>query len=696
MMSESDRARSVRTASFHQSHLGKACIVLLACFLPCLGAVASPGTSAARTVDWGEVDAIFKSIDNSDSPAASVAIVWEGEPVYVRSYGMANIEEGTKANADTAFPLASVTKQFTAYAVLKLAEQGKLSIDAPITTYLPELRYHDVSVRHLMNQIGGVPGASLSAYGNFSTSSTAGLLEMYKAQDGLVAKPGTRWSYQNSNYFLLDAIVQRVSEKSLAAYLHDEVFAPLGMTHSFFPFGPGWTRENRAFGYASRDGTYRNLDTIDVYTDLTGSGGMYASINDLLRWDRAFYASNPAAKWRREEGRYLSGRPVGYGAGLNVRHVDGVRSWEHGGTSGATSTYIAHYPDYGAAIIVLIASDRFRPQGEAAAFARQIRKMMFDRFLPNGIPKQQAQAAWKPWTRDQRASMAGRWFGELNGRMQSIDLSLLPDGELGVAMFDGFKAPLKQVGDSQFAVEGQQTVVLTLSGDEISAVDEGKTLASLRRIPQGSPRPIPQDIAGHYSAPALNGGVWTLAWQEDVLIATSPRGGSTPMPSFHDNIIGSNDSGLFMAFDGEPGVGAGLTLLAGQVPPIRMTRTDARPAITLLMQAIDDGGAEAAWSRYREMRASPARYAFSEAAMNALGYKLLQAQRAKEALAVFEMMVDAYPASLNALDSLADGQQANGMREAAMASYERILSLQPNQGNARQALQRLRDAAPVP
>lgn len=670
--------------------------MLLACFLPCLGAVASPGTSAARTVNWGEVDAIFKSMDNSDSPAASVAIVWDKEPVYVRSYGMANIEEGAKANADTAFPLASVTKQFTAYAVLKLAEQGKLSLDAPITTYLPELGYDDVSVRQLMNQTGGVPGASLSAYGNFSTGSTAGLLEMYKAHDQLVAKPGTRWSYQNSNYFLLDAIVQRVSLQSLAAYLRDEVFASLGMTRSFFPFGPGWTRENRAFGYVWRDGAYRNVDTVDVYTELIGSGGMYASINDLLRWDRAFYADNPAAKWRREEGRYLSGLPVGYGAGLNVRHVDGVRSWEHGGTSGATSTYIAHFPDYGAAIIVLIASDRFRPQGEAAAFAQQIRKMMFDRFLPQGVPKQPAQKAWKPWARDQRASMAGRWFGEWNGRMQSMDLSPLPDGELGVAMFDGFKATLKQVGDSQFAVAGHETVVLTLSAEEVGATDEGKTLAVLHRVPHGSPRPIPPDIAGNYSAPALNGGVWTLAWQEDVLVATSPRGDSTPMPSFFDNIIGSNDSGLFMAFDGESGLVAGLTLLAGQVPPVRMTRTDVRPSITLLRQAIDEGGTEAAWSRYKEMRASPERYAFSEAAMNTLGYKFLQAQRVKEALAIFEMMVDAYPGSLNAIDSLADGQQANGMREAAMASYERILSLQPNQGNARQALQRLRDAAPVP
>lgn len=696
LTSHPGRAQPVQSIPVSQSRLWKAWILLLACLLPCVGALASPAASNGSKAVWGEVDALFKSIDNRDSPAASVAIVWDKAPVYVRSYGMANIEEGTKANADTAFPLASVTKQFTAYAVLKLAEQGKLSLDGPITTYLPDLGYHDVSVRQLMNQTGGVPGAALSAYGNFSTSNTAGLLEMYSAQDQLLSKPGTRWSYQNSNYFLLDAIVQRVSRKPLAAYLHDEVFAPLGMTRSFFPFGPGWTRENRAFGYVWRDGAYRNVDTVDVYTELTGAGGMYASINDLLRWDRAFHADNPAAKWRRDEGRYLSGLPVGYGAGLNVRHVEGVRSWEHGGTSGATSTYIAHYPDYGAAIIVLIASDRFRAQGEAAAFARQIRKMMFDRFLPRGVPMQPAQAAWKPWTRDQRASMAGRWFGEWNGRMQSMDLTLLPDGELGVAMFDGFKATLKQVGDSQFAVEGHETVVLTLSGGEISAADEGKTLASLRRIPQGSPRPIPSDIAGHYSATALNGGIWTLAWQEGVLVATSPRGASTAMPPFHDNIIGSNDSGLFMAFDGESGAVAGLTLLAGQVPPIRMTRTEARPAISLLAQAIDDDGTEAAWSRYREMRASPGRYAFSEAAMNALGYKLLQSQRAKEALAVFETMVDAYPASLNALDSLADGQQANGMREAAMASYERILSLQPNQGNARQALQRLRNAAPVP
>ena len=301
----------------------------LALVLASLGACSSTSsdTPEHRIVDWQEVDTLFKSVDNDHSPAASVAIVWNHKPVYVKSYGMADIEHGVKANADTAFPLASVTKQFTAYAVLKLAEQNKLSLDAPITSYLPELGYHDVSVRQLMNQTGGVPGESMSGYGNFSTITIAGLLDMYKAQDQLVARPGTRWSYQNSNYFLLDVIVQRVSGKSLPEYLREEVFVPLGMARSFFPFGPGATRENRAFGYIWRNDEYQNVDTAEVYTELAGAGGMYASINDLLRWERAFYAENAAAKGRREEGRYLSGEAVGYGAGLNVRHLDGMRSW---------------------------------------------------------------------------------------------------------------------------------------------------------------------------------------------------------------------------------------------------------------------------------------------------------------------------------------------------------------------------------
>jgi CubicO group peptidase (beta-lactamase class C family) len=630
---------------------------------------------------------LFKAVDDDQSPAVSVAIVWKHEPVYVRSYGMADIEKGVKANADTAFPLASLTKQFTAYAVLMLAEQNKLSLDAPIATYLPELSYSNVTVRQLMNQVGGVPGTSLARYGAFSTATTADLLDMYKVQDQLVAEPGTQWAYQNSNYFLLDAIVQRVSRTSLAEYLHDQVFVPLGMTHSFFPFGPGSTHENRAYGYRSRDGAYQNVDTVDVYTDLTGAGGMYSSVQDLLRWDRAFYSSNAAAQGRREEGHYLSGEPIGYGAGLNVRHLDGVRSWEHGGTSGATSTYIAHYPEYGAAIIVLIASDRFRPEGEAMALTQQIRKLMFSRFMTDRTPEADAQGNWSPWSQEALASVVGGWFGEWNGRMQRLDLSMLDSGKLEVAMFDGFKATLKQVGDSKFSIEGHEEVEIALGADQITASDEGKTLATLHRIPSGLPPATPLDLAGYYTSPALNKGVWTLELRDGVMFATGPGGDSAPMPPFFGNLIGSNATGLFLELDDSSGPERGLVLRAGQVPPIRLTRTSVRPATAILKQAMEDDGAEAAWSKYKDMLKTPERYDFVENAMNALGYKLLQSQRPGDALMVFKMLVDSFPNSLNALDSLADGQLASGEREAAMATYERILSLQPNQAAAKQALQ---------
>lgn len=669
-----------------------AVLSLLVMVLPGMPAFGNPQAAGSADDAWDAVDAIFEAVDNDASPAASVAIVWDHKLVHARSYGMANIEHGVRATPDTAFPLASMTKQFTAYAVLLLAEQGKLSLDAPVSRYLPELHYDNVTVRQLMNQTGGVPGASLARYGNFSNSSMASLLQMYTVADGLVAEPGTRWAYENSNYFLLDAIVQRVSRKSLAAFLREEVFLPLGMTRSFFPFGPGATHDNRAFGYFAKDGSYQNADAVDYYTDLVGAGGMYASLNDLLRWERAFYAGNEAARGRREDGRYRSGQPVGYGAGLNVRRVDGVLSWEHGGTSGATSTYIAHYPDFGAAIIVLIASDRFRAQGEASAFTQQIRKLLFSRYGVAPVATDDGKVGWSPWSREKLASMTGTWFGDWNGRMQSLALRLDPEGRLQVVMFDGFKPVLKQVGESSFSVEGYDSVKLTLSTDEIVAEDEHKTLATLRRATAPSTLPL-ADLAGFYTAPALNGGVWTLEWRDGQLAAISPAGQLAPMPPFSGRLIGTNDTGLFLEIDGEPGPDVGLTLRAGQVPPIRMTRTKVRPAIGLLKQVIDAQGADAGWAKYREMRKTPERFDFSEAGFNAFGYQLLQQKRPVEAVAVFAMMVDAYPNSPNALDSLADGQQANGDIAAAIATYERILALQPHQGSAQAALQRLRAAA---
>ena len=287
--------------------------------------------------------------------------------------------------------------------------------------------------------------------------------------------------------------------------------------------------------------------------------------------------------------------------------------------------------------------------------------------------------------------MAGRWFGDWNGRMQTMDIAQLADGALEVAMFDGFRATLNQVGESQFSAIGHESVVLSLAEDKVTANDEGKTIAVLQRIPHDEPRATPIEVAGFYTSPALNHGVWTLQWQEGELVATSPRGTSAPMPPLFGNVVGSNNTGLFMEFDD-----GGLILRAGQVPPIRMTRTDIRPAIAELSKAIETQGANAAWASYRDMRKTVERYDFSEAALNAYGYQLLQRQRPRDAVEIFKMMVDSHPESLNALDSLADGQKASGEREAAITTYERILAMQPNQGAVRQALQQLRDAGSGP
>jgi CubicO group peptidase (beta-lactamase class C family) len=222
-----------------------------------------------------------------DVPGASVLVVKDGETVFARSYGYADLESRTRATPQTNYRLASVTKQFTAAAILLLAEDGRLSIDDTVQRWLPSLPQHDITIRQLLSHTSG-----LIDYEDVMPADTkeplhdADVLRLLEGQDRTYFAPGTSYRYSNSGYALLALIVGKASGQDFAAFLRERIFEPLGMKNTV-AFEDGISSvAKRAYGYSEIDGRWQRTDQ-SFTSAVLGDGGIYSSIEDLAKWNAA-------------------------------------------------------------------------------------------------------------------------------------------------------------------------------------------------------------------------------------------------------------------------------------------------------------------------------------------------------------------------------------------------------------------------
>jgi CubicO group peptidase (beta-lactamase class C family) len=185
-----------------------------------------------------EIDQIVRQEIDLQGPGVAIAVVKEGKPVHIEGYGVANLEWDCPIRPDTVFRLASITKQFTATAIMLLEHQGKLRLDDSITIYLPDYPTHDrtITITHLLNHTSGIK--SYTSLDIFVTDiakkdmSPADLLAYFKNLP-LEFEPGTRFLYNNSGYHLLGLLIEKLAEMSYEQFIQQFIFQPLGMNHSY-------------------------------------------------------------------------------------------------------------------------------------------------------------------------------------------------------------------------------------------------------------------------------------------------------------------------------------------------------------------------------------------------------------------------------------------------------------------------------
>ncbi|MFN0121554.1 MAG: serine hydrolase domain-containing protein, partial [Blastocatellia bacterium] len=248
--------------------------------------------SLAAQVRPRQIDAVFAGYDKPGAPGCEVAVLKDGRTLYRRGYGLANLEHNIPIAANSMFMIASAAKPFTALCILLLEKDGRLRLDDPVHKYVPELPDygHPITLRHLLGHTSGLRDILalhvLSGRDNEDSASAADLFDLIYRQRELNFRTGAEWMYSNTNYLLLGQIVARVSGRSLAQFADARIFKPLGMNHTHF-YERGQIVPRRVTGYQRVEDGYR-IAPEDVFY-VTGGAGVWATMEDLTRWDAVFY-----------------------------------------------------------------------------------------------------------------------------------------------------------------------------------------------------------------------------------------------------------------------------------------------------------------------------------------------------------------------------------------------------------------------
>jgi CubicO group peptidase (beta-lactamase class C family) len=307
-------------------------------------------------------------IDEHISAGVAIGIMSEGKIIYAKGFGLANLETGTKVTPDSVFQLGSMTKQFTAAAVVLLSEQGKLGIDDPLSKYFPDFpRANEVTIRELLNHTSGIhsilmPGAPPTAEQAVNVHSTADVIALIQGQQNLYEfEPGTSRRYSNSGYFLLGGIVEKVSGVPFGDFLQQNIFSRAGMTATAL--------DKQTEVVPHRASGYDHVPGSDIYTHPTlandigggGAGGVRSTVGDMLRWQDALLAgrvvSAAGVKAMTAVGVLKNGQPAlgpRYGFGLQVGQDNGQESVYHGGGGPGFAGEFKFYPNDHVAYVVLI------------------------------------------------------------------------------------------------------------------------------------------------------------------------------------------------------------------------------------------------------------------------------------------------------------------------------------------------------
>ncbi|MGE4459073.1 serine hydrolase domain-containing protein [Stenotrophomonas sp. Y-13] len=333
----------------------------------CLFALSTVAGAAPPAAPDAGIDGLMQRYDGR-VPGAAVLVLKDGQPVFRRGYGLAVLEDGTPVSPATNFRLASVSKQFTAAAILLLAEDGALSIDDPLKKWLPELPAvaDAMTLRQLLSHSSGLLDyEDLMDPADTRQVHDIDVLHLLQKENRTYFAPGSSYRYSNSGYALLALVVGKASGSDFASFLRQRIFLPLGMTATFAHQDGVDEVPERAYGYSQIDGHWQRTDQ-STTSAVLGDGGIYSSIDDLAKWDAALYDERLLRRASLQQAfSAATATPEPdvphYGFGWRI---NGDALW-HSGESIGFRNVIVRYPKQKLTVVVL--SNRNDPEPYALA-----------------------------------------------------------------------------------------------------------------------------------------------------------------------------------------------------------------------------------------------------------------------------------------------------------------------------------------
>lgn len=408
------------------------------------------------------------------APGCAVGVSLNGESVFEKAFGMAEMEHSVANTPQTIFESGSVAKQFTAAALVLLQQDGKLDLDDQVRKYIPELPDYGspLTIRQMLNHTAGLRDwgsvMALTGVGRGDRVITQDVaLDVIARQKSLDFKPGAEFSYTNSGYNLAAIIVERVSKQKFGDFLAERLFKPLGMTNTSVRDDYRRIVPHRAQAY-SRDGSNApwrlNMPFMNVY----GNGGMLTTVGDWLKWNAMLDARTFNAKLVDEletRGVLNDKQKIGYALGLNVGDYKGLKDISHGGSTAGYQTFLARYPDQKLSLAVLCNGTSPSASGIAANVTDEILALSAGRPTPpDGVQVSEEQL--KKLTglyRDEKTSFPAR---------------LVVDG--GSLRFNG--SPLRPQGDGTFVMQSTIRLAFTFDKDGTPVSIEGRDAGEYKKF----------------------------------------------------------------------------------------------------------------------------------------------------------------------------------------------------------------------
>lgn len=306
----------------------------------------------------GKTDQLMIPYTGNDTPGAAVLVMKDGKILHQKGYGMANLAYGVPFKVDTPTNIGSTSKQFTAFAILLLQEQGKLHVDDDVRKYIPELPDFGktVTIRHLLSHTTGyrefLNAFAMTGAHSAKEFSDEQIIRLVQRQPELQNDPGAEFNYNNTGFYLARLIVERITESDFEDWTRENIFLPLGMTKTWFRVSPEQIIPGRSMGYApSEDGFIEKTDLAGAM----GAGGIYTTLEDLSKWIVNFkehkIGSDATFELMMTSNLLTTGTPSGYGFGLFIDDYKGQKQVQHGGADVAHRSMLVYFPEIDASVI---------------------------------------------------------------------------------------------------------------------------------------------------------------------------------------------------------------------------------------------------------------------------------------------------------------------------------------------------------